>query len=74
MLPFCSARLETGVSKASARISGRDLKGLQSLQEDHPVARRIVVCQESEPRRDDAGIDILPAEQFSAALWADELL
>ena len=61
-------------AKASARITGGHLKGLRSLEQEHPgAARRMVVCLEARPRRTDDGIDVLPAEEFAGRLWQGDL-
>ena len=61
-------------AKAGARISNRHLKGLRSFAQDHPeVGRRVLVCLEPRPRRTEDGIDVLPAEDFTAQLWRGEL-
>lgn len=62
-------------AKASARITRDHLKGLRTLQEEHPgVERRIVICLEPRARRTDDGIDILPAAAFARRLWRGEFL
>jgi predicted AAA+ superfamily ATPase len=57
-------------AKASLRITADHLKGLRHLAQDHPQARRVVVCLEPKPRRTDDGIDILPAKTFVNELGA----
>lgn len=59
-------------AKATARITADHLKGLRHLREDHPEARRVVVCLEARRRRTEDGIEILPARTFVESL--DELL
>lgn len=59
-------------AKASARVTADHLKGLRHLHEDHPRARRILVCLEPKRRRTDDGIDILPFGAFVESL--DEIL
>jgi hypothetical protein len=57
-------------AKAAETISGRHLKGLRSVKEDHPkIKRRLVVCCEMRQRITDDGIEILPAERFVEMLW-----
>ena len=55
--------------KAKSRVSARDYKGLHALAEDIPLRRKLVVCHEPSPRRDDHGVEILPVQQFMDALW-----
>ena len=55
-------------AKASSRITADHLKGLRHLHEDHPHARRAIVCLEPKRRTTTDGIDILPARAFIADL------
>jgi uncharacterized protein len=60
--------------KATARVTGDDLRGLRQLVVDHPrVGRRLVVCLEPKRRRIDDGIEILPATELIAELASGEL-
>lgn len=60
--------------KATGLVHDRQLKGLHAIteQRDFPIQRRIVVCQEPEPRRV-AGIEILPWQEFFQRLWSHQL-
>jgi predicted AAA+ superfamily ATPase len=51
-------------AKASSKVTADHLRGLRHLAEDHPQARRVVVCLEPKRRRTDDGIEILPARMF----------
>jgi predicted AAA+ superfamily ATPase len=51
-------------AKATSRITTDHLKGLRHLHEDHPKARRIVVCLEPKRRHTDDGIEIVPVPAF----------
>lgn len=56
--------------KGSEKISATHLKGLRSLEVDHPqIGRKIVVCCEKKLRITDDGIEIIPAAIFAAMLW-----
>lgn len=57
-------------AKATARMTSDHLKGLRHLHEDHPRARRVVVCLEAKRRRTEDGIEILPAAAFVEDLRA----
>ena len=59
--------------KASGAVARRDLVGLRRLAEEVPLRRRILVCSESAPRIVD-GIELLPVEEFLAALWNGAIL
>jgi predicted AAA+ superfamily ATPase len=51
-------------AKASSKITADHLKGLRHLAQDHPRARRLVVCLERKRRRTEDGIEILPYRAF----------
>lgn len=55
--------------KGTGRVSERDLKPLRMLGEETHLQRRYVVCTERVRRRTEDGIDIVPVEEFLAALW-----
>jgi predicted AAA+ superfamily ATPase len=57
-------------AKAAENISGKHLKGLRSIKEDHPnIKRRLVICRERRQRVTEDGIEILPTERFIEMLW-----
>ena len=58
--------------KAGTRVHDGDLRGLRALAEEHRVRRKLVVCQEREPRRVD-GIEILPWRHFLERLFAGDI-
>ena len=61
-------------AKAAKKISSQHMKGLRSLQIDHPeIKRRIIVCCEDKPRVTDDNIEILPPRIFAETLWNGEL-
>lgn len=51
-------------AKATPRVTSDHLKGLRHLREDHPRARRVVVCLEPRRRTTEDGIEILPVTAF----------
>ena len=59
--------------KSSSRIHSKHLKGLKALLEEHTVKRAIVVSLESQPRKADVSIEILPWQQFLDELWSGNL-
>ncbi len=66
---------ETAVEvKSKASVSRRDYKGLLALAEEAPLKRKIVVCMESQPRRTDEGVDVLPVNQFLDELWGGQVV
>lgn len=60
--------------KGSARVHPGDLRGLRALQESHRVGHAVLVCLESQPRRLDPGIAILPWPVFVDQLWSGALV
>ncbi len=60
--------------KASRSITNQHLKGLREFRQEYPeVGQLVLVCLETEPRRTEDGIKILPAAEFARRLWAGEL-
>ena len=62
-------------AKGCLRATSDHLKGLREVIRDHArIRRRVLVCMEQRARRTDDGIDILPASEFAARLWAGKLI
>ena len=60
-------------ARATEFISGKHLKGLRTLAEEHPrVQRRVVVSLIPLRQRTADGIDNLPAARFAQMLWQGE--
>jgi len=55
-------------AKATPRVTSDHLKGLRHLRQDHPRARRVVVCLEPRRRTTEDGIEILPVAAFVGEL------
>ena len=60
--------------KAKSRVSVRDYKGLLALAEEVHLKRKLVVCHEPRPRRDDQGVEIVPVQHFLQELWDGAIL
>ena len=63
--------------KSKARVSNFDLRGLKALSEDGAIKKRLLVCQESEPKMlsDSFGqVQVLPLQHFLEQLWNNEIL
>ncbi len=60
--------------KGSGRTSDRDTRGLRALAEDVKLARKLVVCTESNRRRLDSGVEVVPVREFLDELWSDALV
>jgi len=59
--------------KGASRVSAADIRGLKALSEEIPLQRKLVVCNEPQPRRLD-DIEILPIDRFLPLLWAGEIV
>ena len=59
--------------KASARVSGRDLRGLRALADEGSTAVRFLVSFDELDRRTDDGIRLLHWRTFLTNLWTDAL-
>ena len=56
--------------KSSSRVHSGLMRSLRSLNEEFTVREAVVVCMESEPRRTEDGIHILPWRYFVDMLWS----
>lgn len=62
-------------AKSSRKINSDHLKGLRQLRVEYPkVKKRIIVCLESEARKTDDDILILPYKDFVRRLWEHQLI
>jgi predicted AAA+ superfamily ATPase len=57
-------------AKATTRVTADHLRGLRHLHQDHPRARRVVVCLEPKRRTTEDGIEILPVAVFAREIDA----
>lgn len=55
--------------KAKRTVTAKDERSLLALAEEIPLKRKMIVCFETQRRRSESGIDIIPAEEFFAQLW-----
>jgi predicted AAA+ superfamily ATPase len=63
---------ETAVEvKTTARVSPRDLRGLQAIAEEGVMKNLVLVCREAVPRKIGT-ILVLPWQDFLGLLWNDE--
>lgn len=60
--------------KAGGNPSLKDFKGLKALGEEFELAKKIVVCTATVPRKTEEGIEVLPVEFFLKRLWAGEII
>lgn len=60
--------------KSSAQPSKKDFKGLLALEEEHPLKKKIIVCQAEKPLLTPEGIEILPVFIFLKRLWQGTIL
>ena len=71
---ICETQLLAIEAKATARITSDHLKGLRALAQDQPqIKHRVVVCLESNARRTEDGILILPPREFCEQLVSGNL-
>ncbi|MYI64410.1 MAG: ATP-binding protein, partial [Gemmatimonadetes bacterium] len=56
------------------RVGRRELKGVRSFADEHAPLQAFVVCNDSEPRRTEDGIWILPWELFLEGRWGGEVV
>ena len=60
--------------KASKKIGKQHLKGLRSLQQEHPELQRLIIlCLENKYRKTEDGIEVMPIQTFIQMLWDGEL-
>ena len=57
--------------KYSARVHSGLMRSLRSLKAEYTVRKSVVVCTETEPRRTEDDIHILPWREFIDMLWAN---
>jgi uncharacterized protein len=57
-------------AKATKKVTSDHLRGLRSLTEDYPKAKRLLVCMESKARKTEDDILILPVSDFLEGLYA----
>lgn len=64
--------------KISNQVHAQDLRGLIAFCEEHPTAKAICVSQDAATRdlviNDHVTINILPWNNFLAALWARKII
>ncbi len=60
-------------AKGSKRIHPKHLKSLLALEEEGIIDRRIIVCTEKRPRKQD-GVEIWPVEFFLEQLWSNRII
>lgn len=59
--------------KGTGRVASSDIRSLSALAEDLTLKRKIVVSAESDYRKLDSGIEIMPIEKFLTELWSGAL-
>ena len=59
--------------KSSSHIDKDDLKGLKAFEEDFPLFKKVIVCNEKYQRLIDNQFQVLPLNLFCSQLWAHEL-
>ncbi len=59
--------------KGTSHIDKDDLKGLKAFEEDFPLHKKLVVCNERSERVMNGETNIMPYKVFCTKLWANEL-
>ena len=60
--------------KGTGKVSSTDTKPLLALEEEAPLQRKIIVCQETDYRVTESGVEIMPLAYFCQQLWENNLL
>ncbi len=60
--------------KANANPSKKDFKGFLAFEEEHKLARKIVICAADVPRKTSEGVEIMPIEEFLKNLWDGRII
>lgn len=60
--------------KATSKVTKKDKRGLLALEDEVLLRRKIIVCRESEPRKDENGIEIIPVNLFLEQLWKGKIV
>ena len=61
-------------AKGTGKIANNDLKPLRQLDEELNLQRKIMVCNERDPRKTADNIEIMPLAEFCQQLWEQGLL
>jgi len=59
--------------KGTPRVHSGHARGLKALLEEHTVGKAIIVSLESQVRKLDRHIEVLPWQVFLEALWSGDL-
>ena len=59
--------------KSTDMVTNKQLKGIRAFKEEYQARRYIVVSMDTNPRRTEDGIEILPWQVFLDRLWANQI-
>ena len=59
--------------KGTDMVTNKHLKGIRAFKEEYQVRSNIVVSMDTNPRRTEDGIEILPWQVFLDRLWDNEI-
>jgi len=60
--------------KGTDMVTNRHLKGIRAFKEEYQARSYIVVSMDTNPRKTEDGIEILPWQVFLDRLWANEII
>jgi len=60
--------------KSTGMVTNKHMKGIRAFKEEYQSRSYIVVSMDTNPRRTEDGIEILPWQIFLDRLWADEII
>ena len=60
--------------KSTGMVTNRHLKGIRAFKEEYHASSYIVVSMDSNPRRTEDGVEILPWHVFLDRLWDNEII
>ena len=59
--------------KGTDMVTNKHLNGIRAFKEEYPALGYIVVSMDTNPRKTEDGIEILPWKAFLDRLWANEI-
>jgi predicted AAA+ superfamily ATPase len=60
--------------KGTNMVTNKHLRGIRAFKEEYQAHRYIVVSMDTNPRKTEDGIEILPWHVFLDRLWANEII
>jgi predicted AAA+ superfamily ATPase len=60
--------------KGSGMVNNKQMKGIRAFKQEYHAHSYIVVSMDTNPRRTEDGVEILPWHVFLDRLWANEII